>query len=107
MTEAAPSGPAPTIFAAIVRRQCVSATYNRGELILAPHIIYTRHGEMYVDAITITRNGAPPRETKLGTFKLDGLGDLNLTQTGFDINPLFEPEAERYAGETLVAVEPG
>lgn len=100
-----PTGPAPTIFEAIVKRQCVAATYNRGMVVLAPHIIYTRHGELYVDAMTVTRDGTPPREPKLGTFKLDGLVDLTLRDDAFEISALFERDAERYVGETLMAVE--
>lgn len=93
------------ILEAIARQRCVSATYNRGVVILAPHVLYTRHGELYIDATTITRDGNPPREIKLGTFKLDGLGDLALVDQPFDTYPLFEPEAEKYVGETLLAVE--
>ncbi len=104
---AAPTGPVPTMFEAIVRQLAVTATYNKGSVTIAPHILYTRHGEIYVDAITVERDGKPPREEKLGTFKLDGLGDPTLTERGFAPHPLFEPEAEKYAGVTLMAVERG
>lgn len=93
------------ILESIARLRCVTATYNRGEVILAPHILYTRHDELYLDATTISRDGNPPREIKIGTFKLDGLGDLVLTDQPFDPFPLFEPEAEKYVGVTLLAVE--
>lgn len=72
-----------------------------------PHILYTRHGEIYVDATTVERDGKPPREEKLGTFKLDGLGDPTLTANTFRPSALFEPEAEKYVGVTLMAVELG
>jgi hypothetical protein len=103
----APSGPVPTMFEAIVRQLAVSATYNKGSVTIAPHILYTRHGEIYVDAVTVERDGKPPREEKLGTFKLDGLGDPTLTTRAFTPSPLFEPAAEKYEGETLMAVERG
>lgn len=102
----APSGPAPTIFEAIVRRLCVSATYNRTQVILAPHAIYTRHGDLFVDAITLTLNGAPPRETKLGTFKLVGLNDLERTNRSFVPSALFVAGDPKYAGQLLLAVDP-
>lgn len=105
MPEPTPTGPAPTIMEAIVKLLCVNATYNRDKIVLAPHILYTRHGEVYVDAITVARNGMLPRETKLGSFKLAGLGDLKLTGRDFAPSDLFEPEAERYVGTTLLAVE--
>ena len=107
-TEAAtavPTGPVPTMFEAIVRLITVTATYNKGSVTIAPHILYTRHGEIYVDAVTVERDGKPPREEKVGTFKMDGLGEPRLTETAFVPSTLFEPEAEKYAGVTLMAVE--
>lgn len=104
-TVAEPEGVVPTLFAAIVRQLCVNATYNRDKVVLAPHVAYTRHGELYVDAVTIARNGMLPREEKLGTFKVTGLGAPKLTGRDFAVSALYEPDAERYAGATLVAVE--
>lgn len=96
---------APTIFEAIVKQQAVAATYNRGEVMLAPHIVYTRHGEMYVDALTLARDGKPPREPKLGTFKLDGLGGLRLTPRKFEPSELFVANDPKYEGVALLAIE--
>lgn len=104
MTET-PAGSVPVVFEAIVKQLCLKATYNRDWVVLAPHVLYTKHGEIYVDAITVARNGMLPRESKLGTFKVAGLGELSLTGRDFEISDKFEPEAERYAGVTLMAVE--
>lgn len=95
----------PTLFAAIVRQLCVNVTYNRDKVVLAPHVAFTRHGELYVDAVTVARNGMLPREEKLGTFKVSGLGMPKLTGRSFAVSDLYEPEAERYAGCALIAVE--
>ena len=103
----APTGPVPTMFEAIVRQLAVTATYNKGSVTIAPHVLYTRHGEIYVDAVTVERDGKPPREEKLGTFKLDGLGDPAVTARAFTPSTLFEPDAEKYDGVTLMAVERG
>lgn len=101
------SPPAPGLFLeAIARHKCVSAVYNRQTMILAPHILYTRHGEMHVDAVTISRDGAPPREAKLGTFKLAGLRDARLVEQAFRRSTLFDSADPRYDGVTLFAVEP-
>jgi hypothetical protein len=89
----APTGPVPTMFEAIVRQMTVTATYNKGAVT--------------IDATTVERDGKPPREEKLGTFKLDGLGDPTLTANTFRPSALFEPEAEKYVGVTLMAVELG
>ncbi|GAA0731555.1 WYL domain-containing protein [Sphingomonas japonica] len=102
----APTGPAPTIFEAIVRRRCVTATYNRTAVVLAPHVIFTRHGELYVGATTLERDGQPPREEKLGLFKLDGLVDLSGSDRPFFPSAVFDRHDERYAQTALMTVEP-
>lgn len=91
---------------AIALRTCIAAVYNRMAVTLAPYILYTRHDELYVDAVTVEREGQPPREVKLGTFKLDGLHTLALAGRSFEPQPLFDPTDSKYAGVTLFAVEP-
>lgn len=103
--QTSPAGPVPTMFEAIVRLKTVSATYNRGSVTIAPHALYTRHDEMYVDAVTLERDGKPPKEVKLGTFKLDGLKDVALGGSGFAPSTLFTASDEKYAGTLLMAVE--
>jgi hypothetical protein len=95
------------ILEAIALRKCITATYNRMAVKLAPHILYTRHEELYVDAVTIARDGRPPREIKIGTFKLAGLRDLSLAQQPFERVRIFDPRDDKYAGTTLFAVEAG
>lgn len=105
----APEAPTPTmmLFEAIIRRRCISATYNRSRMVLAPHILYTRHGALHVDAVTVSRENMIPREIKLATFKLDGLSELRVLEREFQVNrDLFEPDAEKYVGETILVVEP-
>ncbi|UZK66887.1 hypothetical protein [Sphingomonas sp. M1-B02] len=102
----APTGPTPTVLEAIVRQLCISVTYNRTRMILGPHILYTRNDALYVDASVVSREGMLPREPKLGTYKLDGLNDLKLIERPFDRSDLFDPSAEKYAGVTLMAIEP-
>lgn len=76
---------------AIERSLMVSAAYNCGRSILAPHSLLAKHDELYLRAVTIERDGRPPRETRLGTFKLIGLGDLALTGRVFDRDSIFAP----------------
>ena len=90
---------------AIALRKCVAAQYNRTRVKLAPHILYTRHDEMFVDAITIERDGRPPREVKLGSFKLAGLTEVELGGQSFEPAPIFDPAAPKYEGAALFAVE--
>ena len=101
----APDHATPLFLEAIVKRQAVAATYNRMLVTLAPHILYTRHGDLHVDAVTLERDGRPPREEKIGTFKLAGLSSVRLTPRRFPRSGLFNAASERYMGETLLAVE--
>lgn len=90
---------------AIARTMCVEAVYNKVRMILAPHILYTRHDELFVDAVALEKDGRAPRELKLGTFKLAGLSDVALTERAFAREDLFDPANDKYAGVTLFAVE--
>jgi hypothetical protein len=94
------------VLQAIALKQCVEATYNRTQVRLAPHILYTRHDELYIDAVTIERDGQPPREVKLGTFKLAGLQDLAVADRSFQPQSVFDPANEKYRGVTLFAIDP-
>lgn len=106
-TDAGAEAPLPTaiLIEAIARRRCVTATYNRQATLLAPHIVYTKHGDLFVDAVTVEREGKPPREIKLGAFKLAGLTGLALTSRAFTANPLFDAGDFKYA-EAVFAVQP-
>lgn len=99
--------PTTLVLQAIALTKCIAATYNRQALVLAPHILYTRHDEIYVDAVTILRDGYPPKEVKLGAYKLTGLRDATLADRPFARSKLFDPDDPRYAGVTLFAVEGG
>lgn len=105
MPETMPATQMPILFEAIVRTRCIAATYNGGQVVLAPHVAFTRHGEVYVGATTIERDGQPPREEKIGLFKLTGLGGFTLTERSFVPSATFDPRDERFAAETLLAVE--
>lgn len=101
----APSGMVPTILEAIVRLRCISVVYNRGPVVLAPHILYTRHDELHVDAVAVERDGKPPREVKLGTYRLSGLSEVALTDRSFVPIGLFDPLEQRNQNVTLMAVD--
>ena len=89
---------------AIAKRLCVETTYNKQIVQLAPHIVYTRHGELHVDAVTVLRDGKPPREVKLGTFKLAGLHATGLTKRIFVPYRDFDAVQDKYAGVTIFAL---
>ncbi len=97
--------PNKILLEAIALRKCVEATYNRVVMKLAPHILYTRHGDLFIDAVAVEREGKPPRETKIGTFKLAGLHIRGLVDRTFDVDAAFDPANDKYEGVTLFAVE--
>ncbi|RZM12392.1 MAG: hypothetical protein EOP68_00995 [Sphingomonas sp.] len=100
------TSPSPaTVFEAIVKQLALAATYNRGEVTLAPHAIYTRADEVYLDALTIERDGKPPKEEKIGTFKLAGLNGLRVTARRFQPSPLYQGVDKRYEVSMLMEVE--
>jgi hypothetical protein len=103
----APAATLPTreLLEAIARRLCVASVYNKTNVTLAPHIVYTKHDELFVDAVPVERDGKPPRELKLGTFKLTGLSDTVITQRSFDRYNAFDPRDPKYAGATIFAIE--
>ena len=90
---------------AIALKKCVRAVYNRQAIKLAPHILYTRHDEMYLDAVTVEREGKPPREIKIGAYKLTGLTGLEFSGDQFERYAVFNPAEEKYAGVTLFSIE--
>jgi hypothetical protein len=89
---------------AIALKKCVTATYNRVEMLLAPHILYTKNDVLFIDAVALARNGAAPQEKKLGSFNLAGLNDVTLAGRYFQPEQIFDPTAPRYQGVTLFAV---
>ena len=95
----------PILLEAIVKQLAVAATYNRTEVTIAPHVLYTKHGDLHVDAVTVERDGRPPKEIKLGIFKLAGLSGVRLTQRRFERSALYDARAERYADETVMKIE--
>ncbi len=89
---------------AIALKKCVTTIYNNVRMTLAPHILYSKHDALFIDAVAIERNGQAPKEVKLGAFHLAGLKELALTERTFEPVRLFDAAAPKYDGVTLFAV---
>lgn len=89
---------------AIARQSCVTAMYNKRSVTLAPHIIYTRHDEPYLRAVTVSLDGKKPRELKLGTFKVAGLGAVGNSGSLFVRHPDFSADDADYVGAIVAAI---
>lgn len=93
-----------TILESIALKRCLTAAYNGTDFVLAPHILYTRRDLVYLDAVPLFKNQAPPREEKMATFKVDGMSDIALAETPFVVSPLYQPWLDKYRDTTLFAV---
>ena len=102
-----PPASTPVVLEAIVKQQAIAGSWNRSDVTLAPHVLYTRHDELFIDAVTLERDGKPPKEPKLGTFKLAGVGAVRITPRRFGRSELFVANDPKYAGVTLMAIDAG
>lgn len=89
---------------AISRKLCVVAVYNRTNMTIAPHILYTKHDDLFVDGVVSLREGKVPAEPKLGTFKLAGLSNVSLTADSFSAHMVYDQTDEKYDGVTVVRI---
>jgi hypothetical protein len=93
------------ILEAIALRKCLQLTYNKATVLVAPHVLYRRNDSFFIDAITVSRDGKPPKEEKIGSFNLAGLSEVTVNDTGFDISPLFDRMDAKYRDATLFMVD--
>ncbi len=89
---------------AILTRTCIIANYNRGSVKLAPHVLYRRDDTLFLDAVTLERDGRTPLEPKLGAFRLSGLTDLRSTREQFSLLFDIPPADEKYAAGILARI---
>jgi hypothetical protein len=87
----------------IARKRCVSAVYNKRQVIVAPHQLFERHGDLFIRAVTVEIDGQKPREAKLGTFKLSGLREVAITRKLFRPQPDLLAAAEPHVADKVLA----
>ena len=61
---------------AIALKHRLGGSYNNGRVVLEPCLLYRDNDVLFLLAVTALRDGKPPREPKLGTFRLAGLNDV-------------------------------
>jgi hypothetical protein len=96
--------PRITFMEAIARKRTVTAQYNGNELKLAPHLLFERHGDLFVAALNLSKARREDDEPRLGQFKLAGLGSPRLLDEGFDPLPSFEAAAPRAEDVLILTV---
>ncbi len=92
---------AELIAQAIRRKLCIVAVYNRTAMQIAPQILYTKHGDPFIDGVVVLRDGKVPAELKLGSFKLAGLNGVSLTAEPQTVQAFFDPADAKYEGVTI------
>jgi hypothetical protein len=93
-----------TLMEAIARQQIVVTRYNGQKIRLAPHLLFERHGDLFVGALNLDKSWLEDHERRLGQFKLSGLGAAELLDETFDPLPSFEHAAPRADDTLLLAV---
>ena len=90
-----------TLMEAIARQKTIETHYNGQHIKLAPHLLFERHGELFVSALNLSKSWRNDEDRRLGQFKLAGLGEPDLLEESFDPIPSYEPAAP-HSGDTLL-----
>ncbi|WP_236555125.1 hypothetical protein [Novosphingobium sp. 9U] len=69
---------------AIATKKLVEAVYNGVTTLLAPHLLYERHGELFLCALNVRKAWRTDQALRLGQFKLSGLVDCTLIDERFE-----------------------
>ncbi len=89
---------------AIIRQRAVAVRYNGTQFKIAPHILFERHGDLFVSALNLSKSWRDEDDQRLGQFKLAGLSDTELLEEGFDPLPSYRPLPPRDQDVVIVAV---
>jgi hypothetical protein len=95
------SDPRLTLMEAISRKLKVEAQYNGATIQLSPHLMFERHGDLFVSALNLGKVWRSDEEPRLGQFKLAGLSDAKLLGEAFEPIDGFKPEVPR-AGDVMI-----
>lgn len=93
-----------TMMEAIARRRTVEASYNATRIVLAPHLLFERHGDLFVSAVNLSKQRREDSEQRLGQFKLAGLAAATILDDGFEQLPTFRPVAPRMDDKVLLTI---
>ena len=90
-----------TVMEAISRQRTFSARYNDEVVVLAPHLLFERHGDLFAVALNMSKNWRSDEDRRLGQFKLAGLGSPELHDDAFEPLPSYDATAPR-ADDTII-----
>ncbi|QYU70985.1 WYL domain-containing protein [Leptolyngbya sp. 15MV] len=90
---------------AIVGRRMIQAHYNGAMRNLAPHLVYLRRGALYLGAFNPDKNWRGPEDHRLGHFNFAGLGEVEVSEAGFDPIAAFDGTAPEAEDTVLVTID--
>lgn len=80
------------------------ARYNGKSVILAPHMLFERRGDLFVRALNLSKNRRVDAEPHLGQFKLAGLLAAELLEERFDPVSDYEQAPPRGDDKLLLVI---
>lgn len=89
---------------AIARQKVVATRYNGLDVRLAPHLLFERHGDLFVSALNLSKARRADEESRLGQYKLAGLGAAEVLDEPFAPLPSLELAAPRSDDTLLMTV---
>lgn len=89
---------------AIARTRLIVANYNGSEMRLAPHQLFSRHGDFFVSALNTGKTWRSDDERRLGHFKIAGLSNVALTDCPFEPLETYDNSLPREDDEQIFAV---
>jgi hypothetical protein len=93
-----------TLMEAIARKRAIAARYNGNLIKLAPHLLFERHGDLFVSALNMSKNWQKDDDRRLGQFKLAGLAGAELLDESFDPLPSYQASAPRTDDTLILAI---
>jgi len=93
-----------TLIEAIARKKVVAAQYNGTQIRLAPHLMFERHGDLFVHALNLSKAWKSDDERKLGQYKLAGLVAPKLLDEPFAPLPAFDAATPRPDDALVLAI---
>jgi hypothetical protein len=91
------------VASAIRNKVSLRARYNGQIMLIAPQILFTRHGAPHVDAMVLERDGRRDEELRLRSFNLSGLHELTTSGLHFELHAA-DLDDEKYAGPGISVV---
>jgi hypothetical protein len=89
---------------AIATQRTIAVRYNGERIVLAPHLLFERHGDLFVAALNLGKGWRSDEEPRLGQFKLAGLAEPELLEEPFEPLPAYDGTLPRKGDVAILSV---